>query len=425
MITGEALRMAVQALWAHKGRSVLTIMGVVIGVASVLAVTSLGAALEASLVDSLNSEEDRSIYVIANTGDPGQQGGPSAGQYGLIFTEVDREALLAIDGVEAVIAGGSVAITGLQWSDKEQVPWRTISATFAVDQAIADDDLYADGGVFEDGEDEVVIGSTVAKQLGEPEAGDDLTFILPDGGERVVTIAGILEEQAVGFISLTGDVNNGVFVPVDPFYTVMTKSPSTGGSVRVYDGLTVVAETVTQVTAVKADVQEYMDDESDASQLLQEDVEILVADAGDIQESITDALDQVTIFIAAIAAVSLLVGGIMIGTIMLITVTERTKEIGMMKAIGAYNSEILRMFLMESAIIGFLGSIVGILLGLGAGSILVASLFAGEDGDITFAVPWEWVGYAVLVGVLTGIIAGYFPARRATKIQPVEALSYE
>lgn len=425
MIYGEALKMAIASLWRNKGRSALTILGVVIGVSSVLAVTSLGSALEASLDSSLNSEEDRSVYVTANTGSAAGPGGPNAGQFGLIFTEVDRQALLDLPNVETVVAGGEVAVTSLQFGTKEAIPWRTISATISDDPNIKADDLYDDGEVFQDGRKDVVLGALLAEKLGGPDAGDEITMVLGDGDELIVTVAGILLEQEDIFFDLGGNVNNGIYVPIDPFYSASIKSPSTEKSVLVYTGFTVIADDIREVQSVKAAVREYLDEDSDANELLQEDVEILVADAGDIQEEISGALAQVTAFIAAIAAVSLLVGGIMIGTIMLITVTERTKEIGMMKAIGAYNSEILRLFLLEAVVIGFVGSLVGIIFGIVLGYLLVTSLFAGDGSDIQFAVPWAWIGYSVIVGVATGAIAGYFPARRATKIEPVEALSYE
>lgn len=421
MIVFEGLRMALRSLWTHKGRSALTILGVVIGVASVLAVTSLGAAFEEDLLSNFDDLDQRSIFVAATVSDV-TQGPPDAGQFGLIFTEVDQEGLAELDGVEKVIAASPISITAMKFGD-ESISFRSITATSSDAEEIEDEDAYADGGPFEEGEFEIVLGSAIAARLDDPEEGDTITITYPDGDTEDLEVAGILEEQD----GLLAD-NWAVYVPIDPLYTVETESPSSGDDVLVFEGFTVIVDDILEIDLVKAEVKEYMEDESDAEQLREDDVEIIIATPSDIQSGISDAFASATIFIAAIAGVSLLVGGIMIGTIMLITVTERTKEIGMMKAIGAYDGEILRMFLLEAVVIGFLGSIIGIIFGLGLGAALVPALFGGEGTDtetVKFVVPWEWVGWSMIVGVATGAIAGFFPARRATKIEPVESLGYE
>lgn len=430
MLGFEALRMALRSLWNRKMRSVLTILGVVIGIGSVIAVVSLGAAFEESITSQFDEVDNRSIFVTAGA-DGVQNGPPDAGQFGLVFTEVDRQVLLDIDGVDRVIASGESAVTNLRYDD-EDLQFRTLTATTQDADEVRvnpDGDNYLVGGPFTDGASEMVLGYAIAQQLSgvtgntDPTiaVGDTVTITRPDASTQDVTVAGILAKEE----SLFGSLNGQVFVPLDPFYTDSRASPSTGDNVRVYLGFTVVAQSAAAASDVKEAVEDYMLEDSDAFALL-EDVEgltVFVATASDIQDEIGTAFDQVTIFIAGIAGVSLLVGGVMIGTIMLITVTERTKEIGVMKAIGGLNRDILWMFLLEAAIIGLVGSLIGILLGIGGGAALINGLFSGED--VRFVMPWDWVGISVAVGVLTGVLAGFLPARRATKIQPVEALSYE
>ena len=197
------------------------------------------------------------------------------------------------------------------------------------------------------------------------------------------------------------------------------------GPAAVAEVVPIIAEADASATKVQDAVEAYMQDQSDAIRFIAgvEGIDLFVATASDIQAQIGQAFDQVTLFIAAIAGVSLVVGGVMIGTIMLISVTERTKEIGVMKAIGGRDRDILWLFLLEAAIIGVIGSIIGIAIGLGGGAALLG-VIPGLDG-VSFVFPWDWVGYSILVGIGTGILAGFFPARRATKVQPVEALSYE
>lgn len=416
MIVAESLRMSLRSLWSHKLRSLMTILGVVFGVGSVLAVTSLGAAFEESITSQFNDLDDRSIFITASLGAP-TQGPPDAGQFGLIFTQVDLEALQDIDGVDRVVAAGEVSVTRLSIGES-QIPFRTLTATTPDADEVRNADDYDDGGPFALGEDEMVLGWSIAERL-NADVGDTVTITYETGDEDTATVSGILAESD----TLFGSGNGQVFVPVDPFYTVTSTSPSTDEKVRVYTGFTVFADDAQTIDATQERVETYMQDDSDASQLLQDDLIIIVSTPSDITAGIGAAFDQITIFIAGIAGVSLLVGGIMIGTIMLISVTERTKEIGMMKAIGGRDRDVLWMFLLEAAIIGLLGSIFGILMGIAGGAALIAGLFSGED--IGFVVPWNWVLISVIVGVGTGIIAGILPARRAVKIEPVEALSYE
>lgn len=416
----ESMRMALRSLWSHKLRSTMTIMGVVIGVSSVLAVTTLGAAFEDSLLSNFDDIDDRSIFVTASLGEP-TQGPPDAGQFGLIFTEVDRQNLLALNGVEAVNPAGLVAVSGLTF-DGNELPFRTITATTPEAGEIRKAEDYATGGVFTMGEKEVVLGWAIAEQLGDGEAltaGTTISIGYPDGSSDDATVAGVLAEQD----SLFGSNNGQVFAPVDPFYSVLTTSPTTGEKVRVYDGFTVFASSPVGIQELRDAVETYIEGPSDAAALAVEDLLLLVATPADIQGGISAAFDQATLFIAAIAGVSLLVGGIMIGTIMLISVTERTKEIGMMKAIGAYDRQILWTFLIEASLIGFIGSLIGIAAGIGAGGALVETLFDPDEAN--FVIPWDWVGISVAVGVGTGILAGLLPARRAVRIDPVTALGYE
>ncbi len=423
---GEACRMAVRSLWSRKMRSSLTILGVVIGVAVVVAITSLGDSFEASITGQFDAIDDRSIFVTAGSDGP-QNGPPDAGQFGLVFTSYDRQQLSDIPGVERVVASGIVPVTGLDYQGRDQV-FETLTASTADADEVRNPDDYLLGGPFMDGEREIVLGYNVALTLSGKGAetpsvrpGDAITITRIDGTNITATVAGILDKQE----SLFGSNNGQAFVPVDPFYDTQRKSPNLGTNVRVYTGFTVVAASGTDIQEVQDDVEEYMLERSDASLLLAdvEDVSILVATASDITDQISTAFDQVTLFIGGIAGVSLVVGGIMIGTIMLISVTERTKEIGVMKAIGGLDREILLMFLIEAAIIGLIGSILGVLLGTFAGFALVEGLFAGEDVD--YVIAWDWMGWGVLAGTTVGIIAGLLPARRATRIQPVEALSYE
>ncbi len=431
MFVLEAVRMALSNLWSHRMRSMLTILGVIIGVGSVLAVVTLGKSFEQSVVGQFDSIDQKTVYVYSSV-TPIGQGPPDCQQFCNIFTDVDRQMLAGLPGVERVTVAVDVPATSLTW-DGHDLTYERLTATVPESDDVRDPDDYTSGGPFGLGEGQVVLGSTIAKLLalsGSPEgtdigdvrpvaAGDAITIRFPDGRQADATVAGVLEED----LTLFGDRNGRVFVPVDPFYSTTRPSPSTGEESRVYGGFTIVAGHVRDVESVRDAADTYVQEDSDARRLKVEGQELAVDTASDIQGQISAVFSQVTLFIGAIGGVSLLVGAIGIANIMLVSVTERTREIGVMKAIGAKDREILLLFLLESIVIGLVGAVFGMALGFAGGAGVVKGVFAGED--VPLVIPYEWLGIAVGIGVGVGVLAGFLPARRATKIQPIQALSYE
>lgn len=431
MFLGEGLRMAMGNLWSHRMRSLLTILGVVIGVGSVLAVVTLGASFEESIVGQFDSVDQQTVYVYSSV-TPLGGGPPDCQQFCNIFTDVDRAALAALDGVERVTVSVDIPSTSLSWNGTD-LTYERLTATVPESDEVRVADDYASGGAFTLGERQVVLGSTIAQLLalsGKPDgtkleevaqvqAGDAIAIRFPDGRQVDATVAGVLKEDMTFF----GDRNGRVYVPVDPFYNTTRPSPTTGEESRVYAGFTVIAGSVRDVEDVRDAADAYIQDESDARTLKIDGQELAVDTASDIQGQISAVFSQVTLFIGAIGGVSLLVGAIGIANIMLVSVTERTREIGVMKAIGAKDREILTLFLLEAVLIGVVGSLFGIALGFAGGAGVVKGVFAAED--VPLVIPYEWLGYAVAVGMGVGVVAGFLPARRATKIQPIQALSYE
>lgn len=418
MILGESLRMAVSNLLQHKARSVLTILGILIGLGAVLAVVTLGRSFEASVVSQFDSVDDRTMFVQATRSGP-QTGPPNAGPFGTIFTEVDRTNVQALAGVERVTMSGSVQISSLTVHGEELVYDRLL-ATVPDAETVRKPLDYASGRVFQMGTRELVVGNEIAIQLGGEGgailAGTPVTVRYRNGTTEAATIVGVLKPDS----SLFGSRNGQVYAPVDPYYTTVRPSPSTGETVRVYSGFSVIAKDARGVDQVQDRVKAYFEGPADAHQLLASGITIQVATAKDIQASIGAVFDQITLFIGAIGAISLLVGAIGIANIMLVTVAERTREIGILKAIGAKNSEILVLFLLEALLIGFFGAVLGVALGLGAGALVVHGVFSTAA-----VVPYDWIGIAVVVGMGVGVVAGLLPARRATKVEVVRALSYE
>jgi putative ABC transport system permease protein len=421
---GESLRMAAGSLWGHKMRSTLTVLGVIIGIMSVLAVVTIGKSFEQSIVSGFNTVDDRTIFVTCNLEANEVGGGPPDCQgLGRIFSERDRQEILDLPGVLAVNPEGRLPIDHLTFENRS-VPFRSIAAAESDAKAISSlVGGFEDGRVFEPDAPEVVVSYDVATLLGQGDpdiVGESLTIHFLDETNETVTVVGVLKKETNEFVQFTALT---IYAPVQRYYRFPAQvSPVTGEAIQVYDGFSVVADDPRNLDVAKLAVTEYLESErSDAQHLLVNGTVLYIATGSNIVEAIGTVFDQITLFISAIAVVSLVVGAIGIANIMLVSVTERTREIGVMKAIGAKDSEILMLFLVEAILVGLVGAVLGIALGLVAGALVIQFVF----DEFTLVLPYDWVGISLAVGVLTGVIAGFLPARRATRIQPIQALAYE
>ena len=229
---------------------------------------------------------------------------------------------------------------------------------------------------------------------------------------------GIVSGTRGGFLSGFGDDTPRIFLPVDPFYSTVVESPAVGADVRVYPQLTVVAAP-DAVPAVKDRTEAYLTTDSDAAQLLTEGTEIRVQTSEDIVGAIQDVISQITRFVTGIAVISLVVAAIGIANITLVSVTERTKEIGIMKSVGATNRDTMQLFLTESVLLGTTGAVLGVPVGL------AVAWGAARFADVALTLAVDWMVFAVVVGVGVGVVAGLYPAWRAARVDPIDALRYE
>jgi putative ABC transport system permease protein len=424
VFVGESLRMAAANLWSHKMRSTLTVLGVIIGIMSVLAVVTIGKSFEQSIVSGFNTVDDRTIFVTCNLESNEVGGGPpDCRGLGRVFSERDRQVILGLPHVLAVNPEGRLPIDHLTY-DNRSVPFRSIAAAESDAEAISSlAGGFLQGRVFAPDAAEVVVSHDVALLLGNgvPEiVGTNLTIHFLDETNETVTVVGVLNKETNSFVQFTSGT---IYAPVQRYYRFPAQaSPVTGEPTQVYDGFSVVADDPRNLDLAKAAVTEYLaSSASDANHLLVNGTVLYIATGSNIVDAIGTVFDQVTLFISAIAVVSLVVGAIGIANIMLVSVTERTREIGVMKAIGAKDSEVLLLFLLEAVLVGLVGAVLGIALGLIAGALVIQFVF----DEFTLVLPYEWVGIALAVGLLTGVIAGFLPARRATRIQPIQALAYE
>jgi len=409
----EGVRIAVRAIAGHRLRSALTIAGIVIGIATVVAFASFGASVQTDVVGEFQDTSASEVYVISGSGVFSGAGPPDGGGTltAPVITTHDVDRIDRVEGVQAVIPRGTVPIASLAYGN-ETVSQVGLTAT----TPNALEDAMIEGRPFEMGTNEIVINEAAAGQF-EENVTVGSTIEITRQEATSFTVVGITS-GARGGLSGFGPAGPEFYVPVDPHYQTAQRSPSVGVDQRAYAQVTVVAE-AGQVRGVNDRIGTYINTESDATRLAGENGNITVQSTEDVVGGIEDVLEDITRLVTGIGVLALLVGAFGIANIMLVSVTERTKEIGIMKSIGATNREILSLFISESALLGIAGAVIGIPLGLAVG--YGGAVYA----DVGFAIPVDWVALALVMGIVIGVVAGVYPAWRAARVDPIEALRYE
>ncbi|MFD1565251.1 ABC transporter permease [Haloarchaeobius amylolyticus] len=430
----ESLRLAWRSIRGHRLRSALTTLGIVIGIAAVIAFVTLGASLQAGVIGDISPDDQRNVYGWA--AEPDTEGGPLAGAQP-VFTQDDLEAVEDLEDVEAAYGYATLQTQAISNGEETVAQGNGLIAS---GPSYIREERLAEGRQFEMGADEAVINPAAANQFEENvSVGDTLTVALLGGQQTEVEVVGITDDSE-GLSPFEGfESSPRVYVPTDPYYTERAAGIGFGGesdgngtgSIGAGGGTTsdarflaiiVEAESADQadIDAARESATDYLEsDASDASELLGDDLAVQFRTSTELLSQLQDVLNLLQNFIVGIAAISLLVGSIGIANIMLVSVTERTREIGIMKAVGAQNRDVLGLFLTESVILGIIGAILGTGLGLVAGYLGVQYI------DLPLVYPLEYVALAIVVGIVVGILAGLYPAWRAARTDPIDALRYE
>ena len=419
-----SLRMSWRSLRDHKLRSVLTTLGVIIGVAAVITFVTLGASLQADIVRSLAGENTDVMFVTASSEEeatiPGLNGAPRP-----VFTEHDVRLLQTVDGVQDVIPESGIAVSQIEHAN-DSVGRQLVTAT-SPGYFDAREQNIVDGRTFEYGEEEVVINERAAGMFSDDiEVGDEINMTRAAGGEEMnATVVGIVrehppDEEREGEFPLLGQGEQpSIYAPTDPYYERRTVSPNTETDQRVFPRLLVVVHEPENVEAVRGAVQTRLAEDSDASILMPEDDHFQVTTHQEMVDRIEQISQTFTAYIAGIAVISLIVGAIGIANIMLANVAERRREIGIMKAIGGQNRDVLQLFLNEAVMLGVLGSVVGAVVGL------LGAWIATELIGLPLVIEPTWFVVAIVVGVGVGVISGIYPAWSAARTDPIDALRHE
>jgi len=405
------IRMATRALAVNKLRSLLTMLGIMIGVGAVIVMIAVGAGARARVQEHIRAMGSNVLLVV-----PGAVN--SAGvrlPAGSWSTLVEEDAYAIRAEIPGVAAAAPVMRANVQLVYRN-ANWNSMVYATTLDFLIARDWEVSAGRTLtreesESGAKVAVLGQTVAEKLfGEEDPIDKIIRV-----NRVpLQVIGLLDRR--GQSAQGQDQDDNIIVPLITARNHVIGSP---GSVRrrSLNWMLLKAEPDADLAAVH-DLAADLLRQRHRIQSNQDD-DFSIRNLADIAEAEAASGDVFAILLAAIASVSLLVGGIGIMNIMLVSVTERTREIGLRMAIGARSKDILSQFLTEAVLLSLLGGAIGIIIGIG--SALAVGRFAGWRIELQ---P-ESVVLAVAFSAAVGVFFGFYPARKASRLQPIEALRYE
>ena len=406
------LKMGMNMLLHSKLRSWLTIIGIVIGIGSVVGIVSLGDAMQAT-IDSKLAEMDLTRITIS----PGYSKASSSmpGPPGMGGSSTDSE--LTDDDIDALQGMDSIQYIAGEISGSEEVEYASETATLSITGVDPQVWQYMTtltpeyGRLLEPSDKYVaVIGSDIATELYDRDVG--INQVLSINGKSI-RVVGILEEEG-------DNTDSAIYIPIDAAVDLIEDAEE-----DVYDSITVKARSEDQVDALTEDIEEKL---MISRHIIQEDdQDFTVSASKSMAESVTEMTSSMTLFLGAIAAVSLLVGSVGIANTMFTSVLEKTKEIGTMKAIGAKNRDILMIFLFNSAMVGLVGGILGVILGAFVSTLfpLLGMTMMGGGSDSGLYLAPDLMAFGLILAIVIGVASGVVPAYRASKLKPVDALRYE
>ena len=398
----ETLKLASQAILRNALRSFLTLLGVMIGVGAVIAMVTIGNGATARVTAEMSKLGSNLLFVR-----PGQFGPGRSSSQAKPFNARDVEALRSqLRGVRAVAPLAQSSVTIVYGSESRSVRVSGTDNNYLITQ----DWELAAGRKFLDAEERggraaCIIGETVREEL--------FGAVSPVGHRIRVDkvsceVIGLLAEK--GEASFGGDLDDSVLMPLRTFQRRISGSTD-------ISSILISAEDETDTTKVQADIERLLRERRGIVAGKEDDFG--VADVKQIAQAQTTTTTVLTVLLGAVAGVSLLVGGIGIMNIMLVSVTERTREIGIRLAIGAQESQVLMQFLVEAVLLSAIGGAVGVALGLGGAAVATSAM------DLPFVFDARIVLVAFGFSALVGVVFGYFPARRAAQMNPIEALRHE
>jgi putative ABC transport system permease protein len=407
----EVVRVSLDSLFANKTRSFLTMLGVIIGVASVVALLSLGNGASATITGEVQSIGTNLIFVLPGNVNPRRPGATSAAQ------NLTMEDFQAISGLGLPLNGTSPQFSGntdivAPAADKNATIIGTTPAHFALQ-----DLRTTSGSLFDENQSRAaapvaVLGATLAKDLFGNGAAVGQTVRVKDQTLRVV---GVLAAKGGGGMSSADDQ---LYAPISFVQQRLFGARTPDGNSYRVSNIMLSARNGDDITAIQDRLTVLLRERHHLNSNGNGD-DFSVMNQASMLGTLNSITSILTAFLAAIAGISLLVGGIGIMNIMLVSVTERTKEIGLRKAVGARGKDILLQFIVEALVVSVTGGVIGLVFGM-----LIAGLVT-LSGVLTATVSLSSVVLAVGFSLAVGLFFGIYPARRAARLNPIDALRYE
>lgn len=384
----------------HFLRSVLAALGIVIGVIAIASMGMMGANMTLSVTDELSSMANI-LTVRPDMGGGGGGGGP-----GMMYLSSGNEMITddQFHDIEQIASKYGLVYAVNSQSDRIEMGSEKGRATiYGLDPGVMQDLFTVADGSYPKSTSAVVIGPTLAERFGLT-----LGSKIDIGNENKTTtvrVVGILEERGM---SMDLNTDSAIVGSEKLFFGIY-------GGEGEYDQVNIVVDNLDNVGTVKTEIEDELNKKEDV---------VSVQDSSRMLENITATLGTMTSFVMAIAGISLLVAAVSIFNVMMMSVTERVREIGILRSIGTQKNEIRKMFIYEAGILGIIGAVIGAVLSLAIGYIVVLGMVGNTD---YFFEPASimYVPFAMIVGIVICVVSGLYPAWSASNLDPIEALRAE
>jgi putative ABC transport system permease protein len=397
------LQLSIRSIRLNFLRSVLAALGIVIGVVAIASMGMMGANMTLSVTDQLSSMAN--ILTVTPYSGGGQGGGMMPGGGGSSSDDEEYITEKQFEKIENVAGKYGTVYALRSSSDTFFVGGEEGRATiYGLDPEVIKEILTVDEGEYPQSTTGVLVGPTLAERY-EIVIGSRITIGDEDEVQQTVRVVGILEERGMSFDLST----DNAIVVVDELYTGLY------GEEGEYGQVNVILTDINDANVTKEAITDQLNKKEDT---------VTVSDSSRMLDSVTETLGTMTTFVMAIAGISLMVAATSIFNVMMMSVKERIREIGILRSIGTQKWEILRMFIYESIILGIVGAVIGAVMSLAIGYLVVLVMVGSTD----YLFELGSIGYipvAMFVGLCVCILSGVYPAWKASNLDPIEALRAE